>query len=173
MFHPRAPCGARRVLGDVLEGTAGVSIHAPHAGRDSHDGQRHAAVDVSIHAPHAGRDPCRDNTVRSEIGFNPRAPCGARHSICLYSRCSTGFNPRAPCGARPSPLIRPSPCWRVSIHAPHAGRDLHTYCRVCDLIRFNPRAPCGARPKRARAHLRALSFQSTRPMRGATNGVRY
>ena len=33
-----------------------VSIHAPHAGRDSRIADLEKLVNVSIHAPHAGRD---------------------------------------------------------------------------------------------------------------------
>ena len=77
--------------------------------------------------------------------FNPRAPCGARHPIIMRITSKKGFNPRAPCGARLAEYrckilyvrfqsTRPmrgatrvsatscSPS-RVSIHAPHAGRD--------------------------------------------------
>ncbi len=56
------------------------------------------------------------------------------------------FNPRAPCGAR-----------------------LPLYLAVGPPIkRFNPRAPCGARPYRKVNDLKLGSFQSTRPVRGAT-----
>ena len=34
---------------------------------------------VSIHAPHAGRDYNHDKEAIKMYGFNPRAPCGARH----------------------------------------------------------------------------------------------
>ena len=44
-------------LCDLSDGAAaGVSIHAPHAGRDSGSGDALVAMAVSIHAPHAGRD---------------------------------------------------------------------------------------------------------------------
>ena len=33
-----------------------ISIHAPHAGRDSTEQNEPEQVDISIHAPHAGRD---------------------------------------------------------------------------------------------------------------------
>ena len=78
----------------------------------------------------------------------------------------------------------------VSIHAPHAGRDFDYVKDSLQGCSFNPRAPCGARPRPLRAAARALvsihaphagrdrrffivrpakeSFQSTRPMRGAT-----
>ena len=37
------------------------------------------------------------------------------------------------------------------------------------LRNFNPRAPCGARPVACNAMRSAIGFQSTRPVRGATN----
>ncbi len=81
-FNPRAPCGAR--LPDALS----ACRHLP----------------ISIHAPHAGRD-SRGMDLKSRLEyFNPRAPCGARRVffVGLYLDCH--FNPRAPCGARPDKM---------------------------------------------------------------------
>ena len=123
---------------------------------------------VSIHEPRAGRNECIFIGQVSSYGFNPRAPCGAQHlpsqlygNIYLFqstrpmrgaTRCaascksaSTSFNPRAPCGARHFDLI--------DVLYPSG---------------FNPRAPCGARPHRHPRCSASPSFQSTRPMRGAT-----
>ena len=64
----------------------------------------------------------------------------------------------------------------VSIHAPHAGRDLVKALRRFRCRCFNPRAPCGARPCVC-INLRMIQqFQSTRPVWGATGvgrGRRY
>ncbi len=79
-----------------------ISIHAPHAGRDSQFPRPAPCRCISIHAPHAGRD-----------------ACPAYHS---QSR-SCYFNPRAPCGARPQGARRMNIRAKISIHAPHAGRD--------------------------------------------------
>ena len=57
----------------------------------------------------------------------------------------TNFNPRSPCGER---LANVYPC------------DYQKY--------FNPRSPCGERPLTGEAPDRAIKFQSTLPMRGAT-----
>ena len=56
----------------------------------------------------------------------------------------------------------------VSIHAPHAGRDLTVSRYFCLELCFNPRAPCGARLSISRIRGSTASFQSTRPVRGAT-----
>ena len=90
----------------------------------------------------------------SEVGefedFNPRAPCGARPKNPRENTKQNYFNPRAPCGARPAgdaakrdrlpfQSTRPMrgatgnlclycPLCHISIHAPHAGRDLLCAC---------------------------------------------
>ena len=77
---------------------------------------------VSIHAPRVGRDVDQAAPLCPLQSFNPRAPCGARRFLIVFSSQNPGFNPRAPCGARPSQGI---------VFHRQSG--------------FNPRAPCGAR----------------------------
>ena len=101
---------------------------------------------VSIHAPHAGRDPGICSTSVRRRRFNPRAPCGARRAACDSAH----------------------PYSDVSIHAPHAGRDRRVLRGSSRQRRFNPRAPCGARPQLLQPTTTPITFQSTRPMRGAT-----
>ena len=60
---------------------------------------------------------------------------------------------------------------QVSIHAPHAGRDPVRCVWLRLRESFNPRAPCGARPSIVPSLLRFFVFQSTRPMRGATEHI--
>ena len=124
----------------------GVSIHAPHAGRD--DGRYGVQVCrvVSIHAPHAGRDMLIARGSRGRAGFNPRAPCGARRvSMRVHLRLKVFQSTRPMRGAtRTHP--RKATSGLVSIHAPHAGRDLAYGSKLYGF----------------------KEFQSTRPMRGAT-----
>ena len=99
-FNPRAPCGARPhwmtfvaaaalfqstrpVWGATVMDTDGdnkeeVSIHAPRVGRDDIFRARVHPLNVSIHAPRVGRDIMECTTPFMTMGFNPRAPCGAR-----------------------------------------------------------------------------------------------
>ena len=125
----------------------GISIHAPHAGRD-------LAVPTVINYAvlFQSTRPMRGATVQEASppcrgrDFNPRAPCGARLSPSLSTGYCTDFNPRAPCGARLNIRQIQRVELGISIHAPHAGRDLH------------------ATPP----EISHAIFQSTRPMRGAT-----
>ena len=57
----------------------------------------------------------------------------------------------------------------ISIHAPHAGRDQCVVGQKNARRNFNPRAPCGARPPKGGTKVVTDRFQSTRPMRGATD----
>ena len=145
-FNPRAPCGARPALQSWLPSNHAISIHAPRAGRDSdHQTDNKTMLRISIHAPRAGRDPGYDFLTVIGFNFNPRAPCGARLPIYPQSPHYRDFNPRAPCGARP---LR---------QRQRPGR-----------VYFNPRAPCGARPPYLGVGFIIKKFQSTRPVRGAT-----
>ena len=173
---------------------------------------------ISIHAPHAGRDVLTVNAFTCATdNFNPRAPCGARPSVYFTRWTILWISIHAPHAGRDdsggghetaiirfqstrpmrgatkiSSYIKPGE--DISIHAPHAGRDpVFPAVRQC-CTDFNPRAPCGARPRRsglcrsrrdfnprapcgARLQEDTLSidrytFQSTRPMRGATGSLK-
>ena len=59
----------------------------------------------------------------------------------------------------------------ISIHAPHTGRDARFRLTHHPHPHFNPRAPYGARQSLMCRHSRRNSFQSTRPIRGATSHI--
>ena len=149
------------------------------------------AKGISIHAPRAGRDERAAQCCRSPRYFNPRAPCGARRVDCLTYIQHQNFNPRAPCGARLCDYLDAEADYKfqstrpvrgatglkrsdfanyhISIHAPRAGRDNRRWTRTAILPYFNPRAPCGARLSDRLVAVLAIRFQSTRPVRGATD----
>ena len=122
--------------------------------------------------------------------FNPRTPCGVRHSehfihaasylfqsthplrgaTCCASappRQPTHFNPRTPCGVRPGYLLQPAFAHDFNPRTPCGVR------RGCYHVPnwgqyFNPRTPCGVRLARGLSKVSWLLFQSTHPLRGAT-----
>ena len=128
-----------------------ISIHAPHTGRDFAAGRLFLGLaDISIPAPHTGRDSCPQDHPPPSPGFQSTRPIRGA-TIIHYSLSFPSnlyFNPRAPYGARPLPsLLRH---W------------IRTY--------FNPRAPYGARLRSLSSSSVSYTFQSTRPIRGATRG---
>ena len=100
---------------------------------------------ISIHAPLAGCDYGRFLLLRVVNNFNPRTPCGVRQNRRRKRAHAFNFNPRTPCGVR------------------LAEND--TDATQND---FNPRTPCGVRPDRANRSESMSLFQSTHPLRGAT-----
>ncbi len=189
-FNPRAPRGARLPAWELYRRRAVFQSTRPARGAtcrrslprllpmfQSTRPARGATPDsprrlprspVSIHAPRAGRDRLPLRRMFLLIGFNPRAPRGARHgsrrvertaghvsihapragrdaSILCRGCLNMCFNPRAPRGARPPAHNLRGRARRVSIHAPRAGRDMPAPPLQRTGPRFNPRAPRGAR----------------------------
>ena len=107
-----------------------------------------ASQDISIHAPHAGRDPEMAVLLGVKVDFNPRAPCGARLPIPSCLVLGPVFQSTRPMRGATAPESLCPICGAISIHAPHAGRDLRlSLGRASVSADFNPRAPCGARPR--------------------------
>ena len=174
-FNPRAPYGARLSVRWYSPKCSGISIHAPHTGRDFLCKlAKNGNTSISIHAPHTGRDFTLSAFRYRMPNFNPRAPYGAR--LRLHDNAH---------GSQP-----------ISIHAPHTGRDNCQNSQILHKIYFNPRAPYGARqlPPAWHRPLKPISihaphtgrdlrrlflilwvwvFQSTRPIRGATPDPSY
>ena len=78
-FNPRAPCGARPHSCRHTFATLIFQSTRPMRGATpvlAYNAVRFGPI--SIHAPHAGRDSPTQTTPRSTAYFNPRAPCGAR-----------------------------------------------------------------------------------------------
>ena len=78
---------------------------------------------VSIHAPHAGRDAHETYLKWREMGFNPRAPCGARLAQLAEGYKTASVSIHAPHAGRDTTHVGVRVRVSVSIHAPHAGRD--------------------------------------------------
>ena len=99
---------------------------------------------VSTHAPRTGRG--LDVTLKTAdaLGFNPRAPYGARRAVRCGSGAGIRFQPTRPVrGAASTPDLTPAE------------------------LSFNPRAPYGARRVQVGGVTNANAFQPTRPVRGA------
>ena len=127
--------------------------------------------------------------------FNPRAPYGARLSLCLLNAAPLYFNPRAPYGARHALFAGAFKAHQFRSTRPIRGATAEYPSINALRIHFNPRAPYGARRQSlqqrncgglisihaphtgrdpttttttTREIPRTKGFQSTRPIRGAT-----
>ena len=110
-------------------------------------------------------------THRRKRSFNPRAPCGARLAVHDGANKSALFQSTRPVWGATRVREGSAQHAGVSIHAPRVGRDLN-YIGVSPVLEsFNPRAPCGARRTAINNDCIEETFQSTRPVWGATNGM--
>ena len=146
-FNPRAPYGARPLLGVASALCCAISIHAPRMGRDVQHACFVYEFAISIHAPRMGRDVYNTADYLRDCLFQSTRPVwGATAVGAVNSVPHVDFNPRAPYGAR--------------------------LCDLCGywIVRryFNPRAPYGARLPRRKSIKAGDAFQSTRPVWGAT-----
>ena len=124
---------------------------------------------ISIHAPLAGRDTGLVSSL-IPLSISIHAPLAGRDSPPpRHADRSAYFNPRAPCGARQEILRNPSPRSSISIHAPLAGRDIEDSINHRFRLVFQSTRPLRGATEDILAHATHLpEFQSTRPLRGAT-----
>ena len=169
-FNPRTPCGVRRgygretvrhaifqsthpVRGATAEaaasGATARAFQSTHPVRGATASRASAAtlLVISIHAPRAGCDHEGGVTYADETKFQSTHPVrGATRFDCVG-------NPKI----------------GISIHAPRAGCDSADRPSIAAGWYFNPRTPCGVRRGTNGGKDGKAGFQSTHPVRGATN----
>jgi len=131
--------------------------------------QGNVILGISIHAPHAGRDPYTLTFFCRMTGFQSTRPMRRattyENAFAQQQKFQSTRPMRGATGRRAAVRLR----YAISIHAPHAGRDeylgkfstveeafqstrpMRGATRLCRRRKaqaedFNPRAPCGARP---------------------------
>ena len=167
-FNPRSPCGERRSPSRLKVSVLVFQSTLPVWGATETDHRSGRGVQISIHAPRVGSDTTPAPAGRRYPDFNPRSPCGERHTGPPGASCTDNFNPRSPCGERPTarsmtcspPRFQSTlPVWGatcasapvpviivISIHAPRVGSDSAQLHRTGNpALNFNPRSPCGER----------------------------
>ena len=127
-----------------------ISIHAPLAGCDVPAGYALSAPSISIHAPLAGCD---------SIDVSLVAP----YAISIHA-------PLAGCDQALLDLFH---FGRISIHAPLAGRGPPGITWRMPISELHRRTPCGVRQTLKPAFPKIVIFQSTHPLRGATQRVQH
>ena len=153
----------------------------------------HAVHDgaISIHAPLTGSDRLEMDGRRAANNFNPRSPYGERRAAFACFRLSVSFQSTLPLrgativqglknkgtifqstlplrGAT-TELEQATSAMAISIHAPLTGSDLNCLFGRYGAFYFNPRSPYGERHRDTGDYFPQVVFQSTLPLRGATN----
>ncbi len=167
-FNPRAPCGARRSPSSGYLWDAAFQSTRPLRGATVPLPPQVQVLLISIHAPLAGRDPGTAHRSPMQT-ISIHAPLAGRDGIAIAGTLpEKTFQSTRPLRGATTPLPSPPSSLSISIHAPLAGRDLSIHGVPAQPIDFNPRAPCGARLLLYRRCYHCTIFQSTRPLRGAT-----
>ena len=148
-FNPRTPCGVRRRYAARTHTSRVISIHAPHAGCDTESKTAPRRTAISIHAPHAGCDTSRTSTAAQGSEFQSTHPM--RGATGIASGIGSGLT--------------------ISIHAPHAGCDrfFPSFFEILLISIHAPHAGCDTCPLSCTSVVSL--FQSTHPMRGATDCI--
>ena len=147
---------------------------------------------ISIHAPLVGSDGCGICLQRCQLDFNPRSPCGERHTALNQKAIALCISIHAPLVGSDFYYFHCSFLLTISIHAPLVGSDRELVewfppgppdfnprspCGERRTTRtsvrptsnyFNPRSPCGERLFAPDIGLLLSIFQSTLPLWGAT-----
>jgi len=145
-----------------------VSIHAPRVGSDAAVEEVSQSMKVSIHAPRVGSDAFRASSGKTPGSFNPRPPCGERHSPAPTKSPKSRFQSTPPVWGATTSDTDYLGVVDVSIHAPRVGSDLWPSRSFGGILCFNPRPPCGERQSGNFATASFSTFQSTPPVWGAT-----
>ena len=169
-----------------------ISIHTPLAGSDRQILRSSTSCGISIHTPLAGSDRASSRFEVRRAYFNPHSPCGERLADSTPSKTSmTHFNPHSPCGERhdtvrhvdfinvisihtplagSDALTRPTAAcsYVISIHTPLAGSDIGIIRIRLQRLYISIHTPLAGSDYATRQANWANEFQSTLPLRGAT-----
>ena len=165
--HPLRGATFRRLL--VIQQIQ-ISIHAPLAGCDLFlvSGAAHLSIFQSTH-PLRGATRGGAKAGGSHTDFNPRTPCGVRPAATISQYTFLGFQSTHP--LRGATLSRVLPGCLEQNFNPRTpcGVRLGSDSGSGNITDFNPRTPCGVRRRRTIRLSRRCLFQSTHPLRGATD----
>ena len=84
-FNPRAPCGARRIIGDILPKVNRFQPTRPLRGATCDGWQNEKKVGISTHAPLAGRDEWVVTSSKQMYGISTHAPLAGRDYLGVIS----------------------------------------------------------------------------------------
>ena len=168
-FNPRTPCGVRPFRAIILSRWWVLSIHAPLAGCDK-SSDRIYQKRGTFQSTHPLRGATALAYARSGVcrHFNPRTPCGVRQAQRRQTRRERIISIHAPLAGCDQGKDAEKEIAFISIHAPLAGCNALATKILLDISNFNPRTPCGVRPLFFRVSVCDREFQSTHPLRGAT-----
>ena len=123
-FNPRTPCGVRPQPQWAITRMANFNPRTPCGVRHLRPHGNVQIPLISIHAPRVGCDPQLQSPGGSRGGFQSTHPVwGATTAAIARYSSLMNFNPRTPCGVRHSGALGVVHPTVISIHAPRVGCD--------------------------------------------------
>ena len=172
-FNPRSPYGGATCTSlPRRPGFPGFQSTLPLRGATSSTRAAGWKNLISIHAPLTGSDPRAMPDTPQITDFNPRSPYGERQYHLGYNDKPEYFNPRSPYGERQNSNTNKQTQENFNPRSPYGERQ---QAKEPDLksADFNPRSPYGERLSGFISSAVWALFQSTLPLRGATNLGRF
>ena len=123
-----------------------ISIHSPHAGRDTYFHRQALAYLFQSTLPMRGETGREVGKAAGDGDFNPLSPCGERRTLPVVDFLQKPFQSTLPMRG-----------------------ETHEFLRCCNQRKFQSTLPMRGETEIFRDRLRALQFQSTLPMRGETS----
>ena len=144
-FNPRTPCGVR--LTTCILSAYHSMFQSTHSLRSATTTRNNKPNNrkVSIHALLAECDQWGVHARMTWRSFNPRTPCGVRHSFGIFWHCSTWFQSTHSLRSATETINQTTTTERFQ--STHSLRSA-TLCggQACAVSDgFNPRTPCGVR----------------------------
>ena len=172
-FNPRAPCGARLIQFPLTGLLRLFQSTRPMRGATLRLRQHGGKPIFQSTRPMRGATAMRTHGMTCGANFNPRAPCGARRWFKTNVIDPVVFQSTRPMRGATADDVLVVCGLLISIHAPHAGRDLRLkHQALADHVPFQSTRPMrGATRSQAVPVSPCFTFQSTRPMRGATRAT--
>ena len=121
-FNPRAPRGARQNSSHSKPNTSTFQSTRPARGATVYLLNNLGSYLISIHAPREGRDKLRKVSVHHLV-ISIHAPREGRDESSHPTICPRGFQSTRPARGATSPPCKTYPLAEISIHAPREGRD--------------------------------------------------
>src|SRR5207244_4222905 len=144
-FNPRAPRGARPRPDPVRASPGEFQSTRPTRGATAWLPSRLPGAGVSIHAPHAGRDGTPAARQGSRWRLTPRAPRGARHVSYMHADAVYSFQSTRPTRGATLAFEEADAVVVFQSTRPTRGATSRRVPWARRSICFNPRAPRGAR----------------------------
>ena len=147
-FNPRTPCGVRLIRPQRCRSRWTFQSTHPLRGATLNSASKGAILQFQSTHPLRGATAFISPLLAFFI-ISIHAPlAGCDQSLRRLRPQARNFNPRTPCGVRPVPYMETPPP-----------------------LNFNPRTPCGVRQALRTDKILTLRFQSTHPLRGATESI--